>query len=93
MQIGNLDVNQAIKAAKARINAAINVKAHGYKHEKIVFHRKGNGSFPMITIGEYEIDYVDINSNIDNYNCDVVALFIPFDWIEVREVKVLPGSR
>ncbi|WP_430229285.1 hypothetical protein [Nitrosomonas communis] len=87
MQIGNLDVNQAIETAKKRLHALINVSAHGYQSHKVIVHSEGNGLIAKITVGEYEIDGFDsFGGYVDPYSgVEMLTINIRMASIEVRK--------
>jgi hypothetical protein len=82
MQIGNLDVNQAIEAAKKRLNASI----YGHKKMPIKIHSGNVGCKTKITVGEYEIDgiaFIDISMK-PGYEHNMISMGIYADSVQIN---------
>ncbi|SFI31232.1 hypothetical protein [Nitrosomonas sp. Nm34] len=81
MQIGNLDVNQAIEAAKKRLNASI----YGYQKDRLTLYVGKNAEDNRLRIGDYEASNNFEASVYDSCGTKILVLEMP-----LREVsKVL----
>jgi hypothetical protein len=91
MQIGNLDVNQAIEAAKKRLNASI----YGHKKMPIKIHSGSLGRTTKITVGEYEIEgvsFIDISMKPGN-ELNMISMGICADSVEINGYQTQGTSR